>query len=136
MEMFHVSAVIVDKDRILLISTKSGSGKWTIPGGRAREDEHVLRALKRELEEECGIDVEDRFDFLWNYTRKYPDGRELKGFCFRVWPKKTEVKLEEGRKNYAWVTVEELGKYEMNKELKKDINENSWKWLKRPGGNP
>lgn len=52
-----VSALIVHPDgRILLI--KSPRRGWEFPGGQVEEGENLIEALKREIKEEAGVEVE------------------------------------------------------------------------------
>lgn len=48
--------VINDKDEILLVKTHRGG--WVFPGGQVEVGENVIDAVKREISEEAGIDVE------------------------------------------------------------------------------
>ena len=128
----RVAAVVVRDNEFLIIRSRQRPDKWVLPGGMAEGEEKVLEALKRELEEEVGLEIEDRFDFLWERVYKNPEGKEIKNFCFRVWPKSKKVKLEAGRSDYAWITVEDLDKYELRPGLKEKLKENAWKWLERP----
>lgn len=137
-DTMHISAAIVNKEKkFLVINVKEKPGQnpflWTLPGGKAKSDEKVLEVLSREIREECGLEIKPQFDFLWNYEFEYPDGRKAKGFCFRVWPTTSEVKLEKGRRSSAWIGVEDLETHEMALDFAEKIRENSWKWLKRPG---
>ena len=133
----HISAMIVRDKKFLVIRRMEREiaypNKWTIPGGKAEEDEHVLEVLKREVKEETGLDIEDRYDFLWDYAFRRPDGHSVKGFCFRVWPLPGEVSLEEGRETFAWITLDDLDKYEFAPGVAEKIRETAWKWLERPG---
>lgn len=134
----HISAMIIREDKKFLIIKRlptevAHPDTWTFPGGKAEEEEKVLDVLKREVKEEAGLDIEDRYDFLWDYAFRRPDGHTVKGFCFRVWPKPGEVKLESGRQAYAWITLDELDRYEFAPGAKEKIRENAWKWLERPG---
>jgi len=64
--MSAVVAVVENNGNILIGKKVSGnhflSGKWHIPGGKVKPDESDEQALKREMKEECGIDVKvERF---------------------------------------------------------------------------
>jgi 8-oxo-dGTP diphosphatase len=55
-----IGAVIVEDDRLLLIKRGQppGKGRWSLPGGRVEPHETLEDAVRRELTEETGIDVE------------------------------------------------------------------------------
>ena len=55
-----VQGLVVESDRVLLgrRGIEPSRGKWDIPGGFIAETEHPLDALRRELVEETGLDVE------------------------------------------------------------------------------
>lgn len=134
----HISAMIVRDDKKFLIIRRHEKevafpNMWTIPGGKAEEEEGVLEVLKREVKEETGLGIKDRFDFLWDYAFRRPDGHTVKGFCFRVWPTTRKVKLEDHREAFAWISVKDLDKYEFAEGVAEKIKKSSWKWLERPG---
>lgn len=56
-----VGAFIFSKDGMILLGkNKPGGvyeGLWTIPGGGVEEGEDIITALKREIEEEVGLDI-------------------------------------------------------------------------------
>ena len=54
-----VGAVILDGDRVLLVKRGQppSQGKWSIPGGLVHLGERIEDALRREVEEECGVAV-------------------------------------------------------------------------------
>lgn len=55
-----VGAVVV-KDGALLMVRRAhdpGRGLWSVPGGRVEGGEHLTSAVKREVKEETGIEVE------------------------------------------------------------------------------
>lgn len=59
--MVNVVIGIVEKqEKILLIQREKGDfvGLWAIPGGKVEECEHIDDAVKREMQEEIGIDME------------------------------------------------------------------------------
>lgn len=55
-----VGAVICGDGKILLIrrANEPGRGLWSIPGGLVEVGERIVDAVKREVKEETGIDVE------------------------------------------------------------------------------
>ena len=69
-------ALVVDEDGRLLLARRAGEperGKWDLPGGFLDEGEHPLDALRRELGEETGLEVEP-LDFVGVWMDRYGDG--------------------------------------------------------------
>jgi 8-oxo-dGTP diphosphatase len=54
-----VGAVVLHGSRVLLVRRggQPSYGKWTLPGGLVELGETTAEAIRRELVEECGIDV-------------------------------------------------------------------------------
>jgi len=54
-----VGAIVVDGERVLLIQRghPPAEGRWSIPGGRVEPGETLPQAVRREIQEECGLDV-------------------------------------------------------------------------------
>ncbi len=55
-----VGAVIIEHGRILLVkrANEPNKGKWSVPGGLVRVGETLIDALKREVREEVGVEIE------------------------------------------------------------------------------
>jgi 8-oxo-dGTP diphosphatase len=60
MPLVGVGAVIVDKGRVLFIrrGTEPMKGRWSIPGGLVELGESLTDAVRREVKEETGLEVE------------------------------------------------------------------------------
>jgi len=62
--LIGVGALVVDKDRILVVlrENEPGKGLWSVPGGVLELGETTLEGAKREIREETGVEAE--FDRL------------------------------------------------------------------------
>jgi ADP-ribose pyrophosphatase YjhB (NUDIX family) len=56
----RVTGIVVEADRILLLNQDTpGTGRsWSLPGGKVEDGETLADALRREMKEESGLDVE------------------------------------------------------------------------------
>jgi ADP-ribose pyrophosphatase YjhB (NUDIX family) len=84
-----VGAIVLDGDRVLLVrrGRAPSAGKWSLPGGLVELGETTLEAARREVQEECGLDV-----------RIGP----VAGVLDRV------IRDGDGRVRYHWVLVDYL----------------------------
>lgn len=53
-----VSAVVLHDEKKILLQERLDNGKWSLPGGNVDPGETVEDAIKREVKEETGFDVE------------------------------------------------------------------------------
>lgn len=76
-----VGAVILDGDRVLLVKRgrPPSQGKWSIPGGLVHLGERIEDAVRREVEEECGVRVRvlDLCGVIDRVRLALPDGGEV-----------------------------------------------------------
>lgn len=64
---------LIERDGRLLLGrrgTEPGKGRWDIPGGFLEEGEHPLAALRREIREETGLEIEPG-EFLGAWMQPY-----------------------------------------------------------------
>jgi ADP-ribose pyrophosphatase YjhB (NUDIX family) len=55
-----VGAVVLHKGQVLLVrrAANPSPGKWSLPGGLVELGESTIDAVKRELKEECAVDIQ------------------------------------------------------------------------------
>jgi 8-oxo-dGTP diphosphatase len=82
-----VAALIEDADGKLLLARRAeepDAGRWDTPGGFLEEEEDALTALRRELREEAGVDVEP-LEFFGTYVDRYGGNDESTPVLNLVW---------------------------------------------------
>jgi 8-oxo-dGTP diphosphatase len=80
------AAVVDDRGRVLLVR-RAGEvfhGYWDLPGGFLDEGEHPLDALRRELLEETGLEVEPE-DFVGIWMDRYGDAEDAHATLNLYW---------------------------------------------------
>lgn len=88
------SAFVLDPDGNVLLARRAyepDAGKWDVPGGFLEEGEDPVDGLRRELQEEAGIEVEVG-DFVGVFVDSYGDRSGAKSVLNLVW----EVRIVEG----------------------------------------
>ncbi len=109
----EVAAGLVFRDGKLLIARRPRQshlgGMWEFPGGKREEGESFEECLHRELAEELGIEVRVH-DLVEALTHDYPD-RTVHLRFFRCRWLQHEPRGAYGQE-LAWVTAEELCRYE------------------------
>jgi 8-oxo-dGTP diphosphatase len=104
-----VAALIVKDDKILVCQrTKHQTMplKWEFPGGKIEEGEQPRDALRRELEEELGIDATIGEEVA-RFRHEYPNGGavELRFYVVKEYKEELENKIF---RDLRWATRAEL----------------------------
>jgi nucleoside triphosphatase len=98
-------------------------GQWGLPGGGIEDGETLEAALRRELEEEIGIEVTDIQPLFFTdgiYTKTFSNEHQQEIYMiflvFSCLAGSVEVKLNTEFEAYAWVSKNELSNYDLNGE--------------------
>lgn len=126
METVHpipaVAAVIVENGSILLIrrGVEPSLGKWSVPGGSVEPEESLTDAVKREVREETGLEIEvgavaGVFDLIvpgsFHYVIIDYFARATGGV----------LKAGDDAAEARWVPLSELGDYELTDHLRERL---------------
>ena len=106
-------AVIMNENRVLALQFQNYEeldveNKWVLPGGRPDVGEHVHEALKREVLEETGLEIENIEPLHINNFQNV-DGRERIRISYVCKPKELkDVQLSHEHKDHKWITKEDV----------------------------
>lgn len=107
-----VNAIIkhIEEEKFLVIKRKEGihSGKWAFPGGVVEKGESDEIALRREIKEETGLEIDKIIKKISEYTYPREDGTKTCGVCYLVNLEDKDVKINEEIEDFKWITIEEF----------------------------
>lgn len=112
-----VGAIVVDGERILLIQRghPPGEGLWSIPGGRVELGETLPEALRREIQEECGLEIAvgDIAIMLDRITRDADGAVRSHYLILDFWATPTStpaptVRPSDDARDAGWYTLDEI----------------------------
>jgi 8-oxo-dGTP diphosphatase len=106
-----VGAVVIANRALLLVlrATSPGEGRWSIPGGRVEAGETLSEALRREVHEETGIEVEA--GELIGVAERRGAGYHFVILDYYAWPRGDDpmpVVAGSDAKRVSWVPLSEL----------------------------
>ena len=106
-------AICVDDEGRILLTRRAWepyAGMWDLPGGFLDEDEHPLAALRRELAEETGLDVEPT-RWFGAFMVPYGDGLGARWVLNLVWEARVtggEPRAADDVAELRWFAPDEL----------------------------
>jgi 8-oxo-dGTP diphosphatase len=107
----NVVAIIVNEDNKILLLKRSSDpkiwmpSKWALVGGGIEKDETPLQAIKREIQEEIGLEIDK---FIKTFTMNRNAGSIEHMFACRYDGDPTDIRLNEENTNYGWYDVDEM----------------------------
>ena len=84
-----IYGILIDKEGKVMLqkraNTRYASGWWSLPGGHVESGDSVVKAVVRELHEECGIIVnEDSCDHKLTLVRNTHEGKRYINFFYLI----------------------------------------------------
>ncbi len=117
METIQQAIIFNQKEQFLVLKYsgvygKETKGKWTFPSGRLEENEGYEDALKREVKEETGLDVDIIYQFFSSII-KTVKGKKVLTVAYFCRPKGKKIKLCKEHTDYKWVFPKDLKKMKL-----------------------
>jgi len=114
-----------DNDQLLIVKTHKWKGNYTIPGGHVEMGEYLKDALKREIQEETGLNLV-KANYLCFQEFVFDDCFwEKKHFIFFDFVCRVEdglVQLNDEAEDYAWVDIDKIDEYPVDVYLKHSLD--------------
>ena len=103
-----VKAILVKDNKVLALK---GPGIWELPGGHVHVEEEKMDGLKREVQEETGLNLESAKEIAIYgkrtiYIADLPEGN---------------IKLSEEHTDHKMIAVDDLDSYDLKDIYKKEI---------------
>ncbi|HEY95282.1 MAG TPA: NUDIX hydrolase [Dehalococcoidia bacterium] len=115
-----VAACVFKDDKILLVKrgTQPSKGRWSVPGGAIELGESFEDTAKRELDEECGVEIEtDDIIDVENFVIRDKDGTIQFHYIVTYLMARYvsgDIRPGDDEMDVCWVTREELMNLDMN----------------------
>ncbi len=112
--LVNVLGIVFDtKTRKILIGKREEDPSiselsWCFPGGTPNYDEELEDALKKEIKEKTGLNIENLGAI---FAKTYPEKKEFLSVYYLCEAISGEAKPEGSFKELKWVSAEELEKY-------------------------
>jgi 8-oxo-dGTP diphosphatase len=120
-QRFVVGAVIMKDSKFLLLQRPKDDfmgGIFELPSGKVEENEKLDIALKREVKEETGLEIEKILRYLGHFDYLSGSGKKTRQFNFLILVKEANIVLTE-HDSFAWAEKAELEKYPLTESVRK-----------------
>ena len=98
--------------KVLLLQRNDGNNVWEIPGGKRENNEDIVDALKREVQEETGLIINEyKLVYVSPIFENHPVLKPFLNIGYLCLVDNSDVVISDEHIDYKWVSVEELSSY-------------------------
>lgn len=115
---FASKCIIINEENKFLILKRThysnnGGDQWDFPGGSVNQDEDINESIKREVDEELKIKLEEPKVFRITSGKGIPSGQFIFVlFASKKYNLKDGIKLSNEHSEYQWISLNEMNDYD------------------------
>ena len=111
-------------NKVLLLQRNDGNNVWEIPGGKRENNEDIVNALKREVQEETGLIINEyKIVYVSPIFENHPVLKPFLNIGYLCLVDNSDVVISDEHIDYKWVNVEELANY-LDNDIYNDLLNN------------
>ena len=111
-------------NKVLLLQRNDGNNVWEIPGGKRENNEDIVDALKREVQEETGLIINEyKLIYVSPIFENHPILKPFLNIGYLCFVDNNDVIISNEHIDYKWVSVEEFHNL-LDKDIYSDLLKN------------
>ena len=111
-------------NKVLLLQRNDGNNVWEIPGGKRENNEDIVDALKREVQEETGLIINEyKLVYVSPIFENHPVLKPFLNIGYLCFVDNSDVIISNEHVDYKWVSLDDLEKC-LDEEIYNDLNTN------------
>ena len=111
-------------NKVLLLQRNDGNNVWEIPGGKRENNEDIVDALKREVQEETDLIINEyKLVYVSPIFESHPVLKPFLNIGYLCFAEESEISISNEHLDYKWVSVEELPNY-LDEDIYNDLKVN------------
>lgn len=118
---YVVASVVEQNSQILILKRPQKEfmgGIYELPSGKIEENESLLDALSRELQEETGLKLKEIKKYLGYFDYQSKTGKVTRQFNFAITSDNVQKIILSEHDSYTWVGVNQLSEYSVTENVK------------------